>query len=164
MGLSQFTNRNHFCRAVLDSVAFQAHELMIAASTAGACAVRAVHAEGPLAQCRLLMQVQADVCGVPVSAHMTTSSSESKCDDGHGDGSKDHGHRMPSEASLGAALAAGVGAGVLAGPEVLHTTPSMGTAATSVCTYRVTTTSLQRAALLHRWQKARRRNARRGDD
>jgi len=115
------------------------------------------------------MQVQADIGGVAVAAHGNVSD-DCECDDVDGGGGSSGGggsggaikgqdHTVASEASLGAALAAALGAGVISGPERLHAVPLMGSDASSVRTYRVTTTSLQRVALVHRWHKALRHNS-----
>eukprot|EP00037_Helgoeca_nana_P020191 m.199477 g.199477 ORF g.199477 m.199477 type:complete len:666 (-) comp25172_c2_seq2:223-2220(-) len=138
MGISQFVSRGHIARAVLDSVCFETHRLLSeSTAAAGDCAVRVLHADGPLARHRVLMQLQANATGVPVTAQTVP-------DD--------------TAASLGAALAGALGAGVLASPERLHSVAST-TQRNSLCTFAVSTTAIERAARLHRWNDARRRTA-----
>lgn len=137
MGLSPFSSRGHVVRAVLDSVCFQVDELLESCRRAsgGDSKVRFVQADGPLARHRTLMQLQADTSGIPVTAHSPSGE---------------------IGASLGTALAAALGAGVLSHPERLHGCTAPGPA-TFTCQAR--TTAIHRAAQFHRWQDARRRTS-----
>jgi glycerol kinase len=69
LGLTRGTNRAHIARAALEAIALQSAELLQAMLAAGGSGSRAVHqlrVDGGAARNDLLMQLQADVLGVPV--------------------------------------------------------------------------------------------------
>jgi glycerol kinase len=64
-GIDQGADRRHLIRAALEAIAFSVAEIVEAMSLAGIAIDRAA-VDGGLAQCDLLMQIQADVLGVPL--------------------------------------------------------------------------------------------------
>ena len=100
LGMSRGTTRAHIARAALDSIAMQTAALVKAmnqdAHHAGIGSVQSLRVDGGACQNNLLMQMQADVLGVPVLRP-----------------------RMTEVTALGAACLAGLGAGVLSGTDEL---------------------------------------------
>jgi glycerol kinase len=100
LGMSRGTTRAHIARAALDSIAMQTAALVRAmnqdAHRAGIGAVHSLRVDGGACQNNLLMQMQADVLGVPVLRP-----------------------KMTEVTALGAACLAGLGAGVLSSTEGL---------------------------------------------
>ncbi|PSC73566.1 Glycerol kinase [Micractinium conductrix] len=89
-GLTQYTTKAHIVRAMLEAVCFQTLDVLDAMQQDADCSeLGAMFVDGGASQNNLLMQMQADILQVPVRrpAHLETT-------------------------SLGAALAAGIGAGV----------------------------------------------------
>ena len=66
VGLTQYTTRAHICRAMLDAMAFQTKEVINAMEQDSRLAMTALRVDGGATQNALLMQIQADVLGVPV--------------------------------------------------------------------------------------------------
>ena len=130
VGMSQHTNRAHICRAVLESVCFQASEVVDAMGKDAGVEVKALRVDGGMTNNDLLMQLQADVLGVPVYLPVVTDT-----------------------AALGAAFAAGIATGVWASPNEARAALS-----TIKKTWRPKTTSLHRAARLKRWGDAVKRS------
>lgn len=95
LGVTAATTRAHVCRAVLDAIAWQTRDVLAAAAADGAV-ISTLRVDGGAAASDLLMQTQADVARVRVlrPAHGETT-------------------------SLGAALAAGVGAGLWSAEEAM---------------------------------------------
>lgn len=93
LGVTAGTTRAHVCRAMLDAIAWQTREVTDAmaedAAVIGAPGLASLRVDGGAAACDALMRIQADALGVAVVR-------------------PPHGETT----SLGAALAAGVGAGV----------------------------------------------------
>lgn len=100
LGMSRGTTRAHIARAALESIAMQTAALVKAmnqdAHRAGIGEVQSLRVDGGACQNNLLMQMQADVLGVPVLRP-----------------------KMTEVTALGAACLAGLGAGVLTGTEEL---------------------------------------------
>lgn len=98
VGLSRGTGRAHIARAALESIAFQSAALFKAmaddARAAGAQVPRELRVDGGAARNNLLMQMQADLLGVPVVRPKVTETT-----------------------ALGAAYLAGLQAGVFAGTD-----------------------------------------------
>eukprot|EP00741_Cyanophora_paradoxa_P024740 tig00000293_g23884.t1 len=67
VGLTQYVTRAHFARAVLESVCFQTREVLEAMEKDSGVRVHALKADGGMSVNALLMQMQADVLGVPVA-------------------------------------------------------------------------------------------------
>jgi glycerol kinase len=66
VGLTRYVNRGHFARAVLEATAFQTREVLDAMNADSGVGLKAMKVDGGMVQNELLMQIQADVLGVPV--------------------------------------------------------------------------------------------------
>jgi glycerol kinase len=66
IGMTRGTNRSHFCRAALESIAFQSAELVRCMEKDSGRAMTALRVDGGATRSDLLMQIQADLLGVPV--------------------------------------------------------------------------------------------------
>ncbi|XP_059167267.1 glycerol kinase-like [Physella acuta] len=65
-GLTQFTNKSHIARAALEAVCFQTRELLDAMNTDSGLELSSVKVDGGMTANSLLMQIQADLIGIPV--------------------------------------------------------------------------------------------------
>jgi glycerol kinase len=124
VGLTRGSTRAHLARAALEAMAYQAVDAVRAMELAGSKPLEELRADGAATVNRWLMQFQADVLGVPVVVP-----------------------EIPETTALGAALLAGVGAGLLTldqvarlGDERARYEPRMG--------------EDERATLLHEWHGA----------
>lgn len=101
LGVTAGTTRAHVCRAMLDAIAWQTREVTDAmgedAAATGAPGLASLRVDGGASACDLLMRLQADALGVAVVR-------------------PPHGETT----SLGAALAAGVGAGAWSGDDAFR--------------------------------------------
>lgn len=66
IGLTQFSNKHHLVRAVMESICFQTRDILECMYKETDCKFNKLHADGPLSTNNLLMQIQADIAGVPV--------------------------------------------------------------------------------------------------
>ena len=66
IGISRGTNRAHFCRAALESIAFQSADLIHAMEQDSGLPLRELRVDGGASRSDLLMQIQADLLGTPV--------------------------------------------------------------------------------------------------
>ncbi len=66
IGMTRFINRGHFARAALEAAAFQTREIVDAMEADSGVALKVLKADGGMTGNDLLMQIQADVLGVPV--------------------------------------------------------------------------------------------------
>jgi glycerol kinase len=66
IGMTRFINRGHFARAALEAAAFQTREIVDAMEADSGVALKVLKADGGMTANDLLMQIQADVLGVPV--------------------------------------------------------------------------------------------------
>ena len=89
IGLTRGTGRGHIARAALEAIALQTVDLVEAMKRDGACPLTELRVDGGAAANDLLMQLQADLLGVPVVRP-----------------------RMLETTALGAAYLAGLGVGV----------------------------------------------------
>ena len=89
LGLTAFANRGHLARAVLEATAWQTREVVDAMNADSGMALTELRVDGGMVGNELLMQMQADVLGVPVVRPVVTETT-----------------------ALGAAYAAGLAAGV----------------------------------------------------
>jgi len=88
-GLTRGTTRAHLARAALESIAFQTCDVVAAMERDSGTRVRGLRVDGGAAANDLLMQTQADLLGVPITRPA-----------------------MLESTALGAALLAGIGAGI----------------------------------------------------
>ena len=65
-GLTAFANKGHLARAVLEATAWQTREVLDAMCADSGSAIGELRVDGGMVQNELLMQIQADVLGVPV--------------------------------------------------------------------------------------------------
>lgn len=65
-GLTGFTTKNHIIRAALEAICFQTRDILEAMQTDTGVRLMKMNADGPMTDNSLLMQLQADLCGVPV--------------------------------------------------------------------------------------------------
>jgi glycerol kinase len=125
LGLTRGTGAAHIARAALEAIALQTVDLVDAMKRDGARPLTELRVDGGAAANDLLMQIQADVLGVPVLRP-----------------------RMLETTAIGAAFLAGLGVGIWPGTEVLAShwqvervfEPSMSTE--------------RRAGMLARWTRA----------
>jgi glycerol kinase len=66
VGLTRGSTRAHLARATLEAIAFQSAELIDAMAADSGIALKELRVDGGATACGLLMQMQADVLGVPV--------------------------------------------------------------------------------------------------
>ncbi|XP_049802041.1 glycerol kinase-like isoform X1 [Schistocerca nitens] len=66
-GLTQFTTKCHIIRACLEAVCFQTRDILEAMKKDCGFPLRKLKADGTMTQNDLLMQLQADICGIPVA-------------------------------------------------------------------------------------------------
>ncbi|WP_305041040.1 glycerol kinase GlpK [Geoalkalibacter sp.] len=97
IGMTRFITRGHFARAALEAVAYQTREVVDAMAADSGVELRALKVDGGMTANELLMQIQADVLGVPVIRPKVAEST-----------------------ALGAAYAAGLAVGYWKDPEDLR--------------------------------------------
>ncbi|MBE6939255.1 MAG: glycerol kinase GlpK [Ruminococcaceae bacterium] len=66
LGITRGTNRGHLARAVLECIAFQVTDLMLAMRQDAGCDITTLRADGGASVSDLLMQMQADLLQIPV--------------------------------------------------------------------------------------------------
>jgi glycerol kinase len=66
VGLTRGSTRAHLARATLEAIAFQSAELIEAMAADSGIALKELRVDGGATACSLLMQMQADLLGVPV--------------------------------------------------------------------------------------------------
>jgi glycerol kinase len=72
VGLTQFINRGHIARAVLEATAFQTREVLDAMETDSGVRLSTLKVDGGMVKNDLLMQFQADILNVPVVRPLIT--------------------------------------------------------------------------------------------
>jgi glycerol kinase len=97
VGLSRYINKGHLARAALEAIAYQVREVMEAMRKDYAIELDQLKVDGPLVNNSLLMNIQADVLGVPIMRPKVTDT-----------------------ASAGAAYAAGLAVGFWDNPRDLQ--------------------------------------------
>ncbi|MEO5534477.1 MAG: glycerol kinase GlpK [Pseudolysinimonas sp.] len=97
LGLTRFVTRAHLARAALEAVAFQTRDVLEAADADAGVSVVELRVDGGMVRNDLLMQLQADVLGIPVVRPVVTETT-----------------------ALGAAYAAGLAVGVWSGLDDLR--------------------------------------------
>lgn len=66
-GLTGFTTKNHIVRAALEAICFQTRDVLEAMrKDCGLGSLNKLYVDGVMCSNKLLMQLQADLCGVPV--------------------------------------------------------------------------------------------------
>jgi glycerol kinase len=97
VGLTRFSNRAHLVRATLEAICYQAREVLDAMEADSGIGLRTLKVDGGAVANDLLMQMQADILGVPVVRPTVRETT-----------------------ALGAAYAAGLAAGVWATTDALR--------------------------------------------
>ncbi len=72
VGISRGTGRAHFARAAVEAMAYQCRDVLEAMVLAAGQTLVRLHADGGASAMDLLLQLQADQCGVPVTRPRTT--------------------------------------------------------------------------------------------
>jgi glycerol kinase len=72
VGLTQGIGRNHVVRATLESIAYQAHDVLKAMEEDSGIKLYALRVDGGAVANNFLMQFQADILGVPVERPFIT--------------------------------------------------------------------------------------------
>jgi glycerol kinase len=124
-GITRGTARHHIIRATLESIAYQTADLLDALATDSGIRITELHADGGASQNSFLMQFQADIAGVPVVRP----------------------HMMETTV-LGAALLAGIGAGVWNNPRQAQAAIEIDRV------FEPTISSDQREILRNGWKRA----------
>ncbi|KAK7790598.1 hypothetical protein R5R35_012558 [Gryllus longicercus] len=65
-GLTQFTTKGHIIRACLEAVCFQTRDILEAMNKDCGIPLEKLQVDGKMTKNNLLMQLQADICGIPV--------------------------------------------------------------------------------------------------
>lgn len=126
IGLTQFTTKAHIARAVLEAVCFQTRETLDAMYKDSGYQLQVLLVDGGMTQNNLLMQLQADILGIPVVRPS-----------------------MPETTALGAAMAAGAAEGI----EVWSLRPEDLTSITTD-TFHPNITETERNVRYSKWKKA----------
>ncbi len=72
VGISRGHGRAHFARAAVEAMAYQCRDVVEAMTRATGQSLIQLHADGGASAMNLLLQIQADQCGVPVTRPRTT--------------------------------------------------------------------------------------------
>ncbi|MCW3040075.1 MAG: glycerol kinase [Solirubrobacterales bacterium] len=124
VGLTRGTGRAHLARATLEAIAYQTVDAVRAMEAASGMPLTELKADGGATANAWLMQFQSDILGVPVVVP-----------------------EVPETTALGAALLAGVGAGVFSQQHVVEHWRERSR-------YEPRMNEDERASLLHDWQRA----------
>ena len=125
-GLTQFTNKCHLARACLEAVCFQTRELLDSMNQDSGIPVTSLQVDGGMTANTLLMQLQADLVGIPVVRPSMTETT-----------------------ALGAAMAAGAAEGI-----GVWNLDDKDLAEKSADTFRPTIESDERDRRFSRWKQA----------
>jgi glycerol kinase len=125
VGLTSYVTKGHIARAVLDSTAWQARDLLEAMNAEAGVPARGLNVDGGMTSNNLLMQTMADVLDVPVVRP-----------------------RMAETVALGAAFAAGLSVGLWPDQDVLRAKWQ------AAAVWRPTMDPRRRDAELARWRTA----------
>lgn len=63
VGLTQFSTREHICRAVLEAVCFQSRDVLEAMLKDTSCTIKQIRVDGGMTKSTILLQLQADIFG-----------------------------------------------------------------------------------------------------
>ena len=128
LGLTQYSTKAHIVRATLEALAFQSKDVLEAMVKDAGRPIHALRVDGGASKNNLLMSLQADLGGVTVERPADIETT-----------------------SLGAALAAGVGAGVWTPEEIFS--PNFGSSG-SVKTFSPSISAVEREQRAGRWAAA----------
>lgn len=133
LGLTRGSTKAHLVRAALESIAFQVADLVSAMEADSGVRLATLRVDGGATRNQLLMQMQADILGVPVVRAGLAEAS-----------------------ALGAALAAGLSIGLYRDLRAIEALPAEST------TFEPRMNEERRSALLEGWHEAVRRTLSRG--
>ena len=125
IGLTRGTNRYHIARAALEAIALQTWDVLNAMQSESKITLDRLRVDGGASQSDLLMQIQADLIGVPVERS-----------------------RHPETTALGAAVLAGLGVGFWPSPDVLRSMNPV------TRTFTPSSSAAWRNPLIEGWQRA----------
>lgn len=125
VGLTGYTSRGHIARAILEATAFQTCDVVGAMNSDAGLDVRSLAVDGGMTSNNLLMQTVSDLLDIPVLRPM-----------------------MSETVALGAAYAAGLGAGYWPDKAVLRQNWQLA------AEWRPTMSAERRASELERWRRA----------
>jgi glycerol kinase len=125
IGLTRGTTRAHIARATLDAIALQSRDVLLAMNQDSGIALSALRVDGGASNNDLLMQIQADVLGVPVQRPAVTETT-----------------------ALGAAYLAGLAVGFWPDTDALAAQWTIGR------TFEPQMAAADREALVSGWQRA----------
>lgn len=125
VGLSRGTTAAHIARATLDGIAFQVTDLLLAMERDAGIKISTLRVDGGASASDLLMQIQADLLGVTVERPENIEST-----------------------ALGAAMMAGLGAGIWSGPAELQSIRKIDRQ------FPATLPAKERRARMSKWKKA----------
>ncbi len=125
VGLTRGTTREHIARATLEAICFQTRDVLEAMHADAGIALASLRVDGGAVRNSLLMQMQADILGVPVERPVVTETT-----------------------ALGAAYLAGLAVGFWAGTDDLAAQSRIERRFTP------TLSAYQRDAMYHGWQRA----------
>ena len=66
IGITQYTTKAHIARATLEAVAFQNYEIVESMNKDSGISLKMLQVSGGMTKNKLLMQMQADLLGIPV--------------------------------------------------------------------------------------------------
>ncbi|KAJ3201513.1 hypothetical protein HDU82_008063 [Entophlyctis luteolus] len=127
VGLTQYTNKAHICRATLESVCWQTKEIVDMINKSSSTPLKSLKVDGGLTAADLCMQLQADILGIPVSRP-----------------------DMAETTAFGAAIAAGLAVGCWSEREVIGDQAQMGT----IRVFESKIGETERAGRFAAWKKA----------
>jgi glycerol kinase len=78
-GLTAFTTKNHIIRAALETVCYQVGDIIDAMKKDADIHLKRLHVDGKMANNSLLMQLQADISGVPILRSMSEDTTSLGC-------------------------------------------------------------------------------------
>jgi glycerol kinase len=67
IGLTQYSNKNHIARALLEATAFQTKEILEAMEKDSRVHLQRLKVDGGMSNSKVLLQIQSDLLNIPVS-------------------------------------------------------------------------------------------------
>jgi glycerol kinase len=132
IGLTSFTTKAHFARAMLEATAFQTTEILDAMQSDSTVGIKELKVDGGLSKSSLLMQIQSDLLGLPVERPADIETT-----------------------ARGAAYAAGLAVGVYSPPEAASSEDStVPTPDDDSVRFKPSISEASRAKRMQLWKKA----------
>ena len=73
IGLTQYTTKSHIIRAALEAVAFQNLEIVESMNKDSGISLKELQVSGGMTRNKLLLQMQADILGIPIGRIIHTT-------------------------------------------------------------------------------------------